>query len=270
MIEQSEETINTCAVCKRKLHHQATTCGNCQTQIRQNLDDLIELYALAENALLPGIGGSGRSTERPIGIRIDALDFIAGNTIIDIVEMWERAIRDHYNLTPYGPATAIRNAGRHNQAQTTLTGCVGFLKAYLPDLCSNYPAIYDLAIEIRQCKKAAERAAGITTRRAWNITCPGSNTDGDECGMTLRITGTDLAETIHCHWCASSWTASRLMAIAITDPASDIWCAPEDAATLIGVDQSTLRRWATKGRIQRRHGLYSLTSIRTIVSEATA
>lgn len=259
-----------CAICARNdISAEQVACQRCASRINTQLTDILEFYALAEKALLPGQSGEGRSTERPLGVRVNALDFVCGFTVVDILESWEKAWRDHYGLAPYGPASSIRNAGRPDQPKINLTHIVAFLKMWLPNACTDYPAMDDFAQEVRDCHQAARTAAGITQRQAWTVTCPASTDDGD-CGRPLKITGEDFDASITCRSCNTTWTVQRLMRVAVTDPNSDIWCAPEDAADYLGIHPGTLRKWATAGKIARRHGLYSLSSIRHVIAQEIA
>lgn len=259
----------TCTVCTRNAVTDRLVCSRCQNRINQQLADILEFYALAENALLPGQGGNGRSTERPLGVRVNALDFVCGYSVVDVLEAWEKDWRDFYELGPYGPASAQRCAGRNNQPATTLTEIVRFLRAWLDKACTDHPAVDDFAGEVRDCHRQAQSSAGITQREAWTVTCPADTDDGD-CGNRLRITGEDFDSSVTCRACGTTWTVQRLMRVAVSDPNSDIWCAPDDAAGYLGIHPGTLRKWAGSGKIERRHGLYSLSSIREAISQGVS
>jgi hypothetical protein len=194
------------------------------------LTDILEFYALAGEALEPGQSGGGRSTERPLGIRVDALDFICGFSVVDVLESWEKEWRDHYKLAPYGPATALRNAGKRDQPKVTLWEIVRFLQIWLDNACRDHPAIDDFATEVKEAHSKARCAAGITQRQAWTVTCP-ADTDTGDCRQPLKITGEDFDGTITCRSCRTTWTIQRLMRVAVTDPNSDIWCAADTAST---------------------------------------
>lgn len=259
----------TCQICTRNQVTDRLTCSRCQTRINMQLTDILEFYALAGDALIPGQSGGGRSTERPLGVRVDALDFICGFSVVDVLESWEKEWRDHYKLAPYGPATALRNAGQPDQPKVTLFEIVRFLQIWLDNACRDHPAIDDFASEVKEVHGKARNAAGITHRQAWTVTCP-ADTDNGDCRQPLKITGEDFDTTVTCRSCRTIWTVQRLMRVAVTDPNSDIWCAPDDAADYLGVHPGTLRKWAGAGKISRRHGLYSLSSIRHVIAQGVS
>ena len=53
----------------------------------------------------------------------------------------------------------------------------------------------------------------------------------------------------------------RLLLITSTTQA-ELWLDPEAAAQLIGVTQSTLRKWGRAGKLPRRNNLYDVSKIR--------
>ena len=67
----------TCVVCAAATET-GMACARCEARIDRQLSDIVEFYAIACGELLPGRGGDGRSGERGLGVRIDALDFVAG------------------------------------------------------------------------------------------------------------------------------------------------------------------------------------------------
>lgn len=259
----------TCTICTRNPVTERLVCSRCQNRLNQQLTDILEFYAIAAHALIPGQGGNGRSTERPLGVRVDALDFVCGYSVVDVLESWEKEWRDHYGLAAYGPASAERNSGKADQPRITLFEIVRFLQIWLDNACRDHPAMEDFAGEVRDCHKQAQTSAGITRREAWTVTCPADTEEGD-CGNSLRITGEDFDGSVTCRACGTTWTVQRLMRVAVSNPNSDIWCAPDDAAGYLGIHPGTLRKWAGSGKIERKHGLYSLSSIREAIAQGVS
>lgn len=77
-------------------------------------------------------------------------------------------------------------------------------------------------------------------------------TDPTPCRYPLRITPGDLHGDIRCPRCGSTWTAQRLLLVALSDPRVTIWAYPTDVADALGIPGSTLRRWRAEERIAVR------------------
>jgi len=265
-----------CNICQRD------TCG-CLHRIHRQLRDITENYTTAEKNLIPGNGGDGRGTERSLGVRLIALDFISGNDVLPQLEEWEKDWRSFFELTPFGMASLQRTieAARSHaespnatdpypQTYRRLTGCVDFISTWVHRAIQEHPAIDEFALELRQMWNISEQAAGKQPINSWMITCPADTHTGD-CGNRLRITGQDFDGHITCRNCQTQWAVERLLRVAAADKQSEIWLAPDDAARLFGIPERTLRAWAQKGYIRRAHGQYEHHSIRAAVSEgATA
>ena len=236
-------------------------CQHCQNVMTRQLDDLLTFYALAGDELTPGIGGDGRSTERGLGVRIDALDFVAGFTIVDVLELWERDWRETFGLGPFGPASEARAAGQPNQAATTLTEVVRFLRIWMAKAAAEHPAIDDFAGELRGCWREAQRAANQMPRTTWRVACP-----TDDCAAPLSVGGQDLAGSVTCKGCKTVWSVDRLLLIVAAESEGAIWMDSETCAMRAGVDERTLRKWANAGKITKKGGRYDYKSIRTAIT----
>lgn len=252
----------TCVVCSGKAA--ALCCERCRMRIDDDLLGISAFHHLAEEELLPGRGGDGRSSERGLGIRIDALDFVSGHTVVDILELWERDIRETYGLTPYGPASLNRCQGAQDQPLAVLSGVVAFLRAWLPRLSQDFLPIDDLAREVHDCWLQAQRAANAAPRTAYRVACPTIDDDGADCGRMLAVAGDDLEGEVTCRSCRTTWSVDWLLTIVAAESERAIWMDPETAASRAGVDERTLRRWARDGKVQREHGRYEYRSIQAM------
>ncbi len=248
-----------CTICGRGADLMA--CQPCQNVMTRQLNDLVTFYALASGELIPGIGGDGRSTERGIGVRVEALDFIAGNVIVEVLESWERDWRESFGLGPFGPASAARSAGAANQPATRLTEVCRFLRVWLPKAAVEHPAIDDFAGELRGCWREAQRAANQLPRTTWRVACP-----TDECAAPISVGGQDLDGAVTCKKCRTLWSVDRLLLIVAAESEGAIWMDPETCAMRAGVDERTLRRWANAGKITKRQGRYDYKSIRQAIT----
>lgn len=227
--------------------------------MRTQLNDILEFYALTEGELEPGRGGSGTtSTEPTLGVRIAALDFLAGNDVIGTLAEWEKAWREDRRLSD-APITT--------KPSTTLSSVIRFLNTWLSLVSESDPAMDEFARELNECWGIARGAARIGSKpRAWTIDCPAdlSNEDTDTptdegiCSNELRITGNDLdlKRRIPCKQCGTSWTVDRLLLVAADTNRSHIWLDAEALCARLGVSRRTLNRWVASGEVAKQHGLY--------------
>jgi len=256
-----------CVICNHPANAQAgerIACPSCETRMRDQLHDVLEFYALAEGELIPGSGGGGRGTERSIGVRIAALDFLAGHDAVAILASWEDNLRDHYELTDT-PTTLTRPS-------PLLSRSVTFITTWLPRACTDFPQIDDLATELRECWSLAQSAARVSPARSLSITCVADDERHQDgiCGKRIPVGIDEIRGRVTCKRCRTDWDVPHLMHVAIATPGAELWADPEAAAGWFNVNTSTLRRWAIAGRITRDHGRYELHSIHTAIAEHTA
>jgi hypothetical protein len=244
-----------CVICQRTTERMA--CEHCQNQMRLQLTNIVDYQALASGNLLPGQGGDGRSTERSLGINVAALDLVGAFDAIAVLESWERIWREDYGLSPYGPASALRDP----TARGTLLGIVSFLQSWLTKSCTEHPAIDEFAHELRTLHRSCQQAAGQTQRAAWRVTCPADVEDG-ECGNQLRVSGQDFGGQVTCRACNTTWPVDRLLHVVATSRHAELWLDPEAASEWLGVHTGTLRKWAKDGRIKRERGRYEVHSLK--------
>jgi hypothetical protein len=114
----------TCIVCQRiEAADGWTVCRGCLDRVDDDLARIVELTALAAGRLIPetrpGNGGRSVPGSRP-PLSVDALDDCIGHDVLPVLEDWERAIRAHYGLTPYGVASAARNGSRTSDPITRM------------------------------------------------------------------------------------------------------------------------------------------------------
>ena len=200
-------TEHPCIICQHPTDRAA--CQRCTMRIGRHLSGIVEFAALARGEMLPGQGGDGRSTERSLGIRLDALDLVAGFDVLPVLESWERLFREEWGLAPWGPTTELRGAGQADQAAAYLVGTVAFLRGHLERI-AEHPAVGDFSHEVARCWQQARNAARRQPRQAWRVTCP-ADTDDGECGELLRVTGEDFGGSVTCRACRTSWPTERLL-----------------------------------------------------------
>ena len=261
-----------CLICKKKSTDRV--CMPCVSKVRRQLQDLLDFYSDAEGNLLPG-RGSGRASERGLGIRLDALDYVAGFDILPSLEDWERDFRRVFGLTSFGEASAERFERNCRESPDAsphwieLKECVRFLMRWLDRAVEEYEAIDEFARELHGLWRKAQAAAGQQPRTSWRVTCPAD--DGDrECGQPLRISGEDFDSQISCRKCGAQWPVERLLRVVASSRHAELWLDPEAAATWFGIPSRELRRWAQAGRIKRKNNRYESHSIREAISAGSS
>lgn len=256
-----------CVVCSKPMDRERVgermACPSCQTQMSIHLVDVLEFYALAEGELLPGSSTGARGTERSIGVRIAALDFLAGHDVVAVLALWESEWRETYGLS-VDPMIA--------RPVPSLSRSVAFLQTWLPRACTDHPAIDEFARELRECWGLAQSAARVSPARSLSITCVADDERHDDgiCGKRIPVSVDEIRGRVTCSRCRTTWDVPHLMHVAIATPGAELWADPEAAAGYFRVGVSTLRRWASNGRIAREHGRYELHSIHTAIAEESA
>lgn len=129
-------------------------------------------------------------------------------------------------------------------------------------LMSIDPQIVDFTKDLNKWVGQATRYAGRADKPAATILCPAliTNDTGQDKDCGHRLVLYDGVTEIGCPGCGAKWTKTRLMAVAAYSK-GEAWIDTEAAAAVAGVDASTLRRWAARGKVQRKRGRYLLQSL---------
>jgi hypothetical protein len=234
-------------------------CSKCQKRMNQRLNDILNYKKIVSNELILGKGGDGRSMEQTIGIRINALDFATGLTVLNTLETWEQRWRQHFKLSPYGPASLKRNRGKE-QTDALTTGIIGFLQSWIDAACDQYPDIEQFHNDLDICWRTARTAANQQPRTAWRVTCP-TDTENGECGNMLRVSGEDFDGSITCRQCQTIWPTYRLLMVVVSSTEALLWLDAQAISTVVGVTERTIRTWAQQEQVQRRNGLYNFQDV---------
>lgn len=258
-----------CEVCSKK--SDGRVCIRCVSAMSRQLEDLRVFRSDAAGNLLPSGSGDRRSSERGLGVRLDALDLVAGFDVLPLLEEWERDWRRFFDLEAFGPASAARARLRPFHCDVTsarLGESVRFLQQHLRQACDGHPAISDFARELRTLWRQSQAAAGAQPRTSWLVACP-ADLESGECGRSLRITGEDFDSEICCKGCGTVWPVERLLRVVASSRSGELWLDPEAAARWFGIPSRELRRWAARGRIKRSKGRYESHSIRAAISASS-
>jgi len=279
------EWATVCCLCTAQLEH-GHLCPRCRHRLARYLDDIERLTLDAYTQTDPRAGTGGRRTvpaSRP-PLVLDALDpeltlirLIPGDEssdvpMLEVLESWERSIREDRGLAPYGAASEARAVLAGNDSPTvTLIGVLGFLRTEL-EWCATEPS-YDLAEYARQlrlCRQAVARWDIDAPPKGWRIPCPTVTPDG-ECGRVLHVSRGDgtSTTTVYCRGCDRDWDIERLLRVAGRD--ADVWVDIEAAAHLAGVHERTIRKWVARGHVTRRGQLVRVLDVRSYADQlATA
>lgn len=278
-----------CAICNKPLRQQeAHTCQPCHTRINQALNEILDLalqaHAQTEPVITLGTGRTSLGSKPPITIdaidpeltlvRLNENDPSSDTPILEILEDWERTIREERHLTPYGIASEARlanigplhGATWANHTPITLTGVIQFLRTQTPWVCSHQDInVKQYAQHLQLCVSALKRWSLDNQGPRWLIPCPTLNEKGD-CGNKLFISRDD--ETTYCRQCARTWEVKRLIRVAGRN--ADVWVDIEAAATLAGVTERTIRNWVKAKHVAKRGQLVRVLDIRNHADTMTA
>lgn len=277
-----------CILCARRdrtteIDH-GHVCPGCLQRISSNLTDLLALALLATVEPRNG-AGSGRTvpgSKPPINVdgidpALALVDVGCGPTaLLEILESWERLVREARGMSPYGPASAARmehlelDPHEHPHPTTiTLTGVVGFLRASLPWWATSPDQpIDDFADEVRLCHRALARWNPDRGPKSWRVPCPTMTTSGADCGYLIPVTRVASDERVDCPRCGRIWETDRLLAVAGRD--ADVWVDIEAAVAATGIPEGAIRRWARSGLVRRLHGQYAIVDIRNATAKGLA
>jgi hypothetical protein len=244
-------------------------CRGCATRLVSDLREILRLAADAAVWIAPQQRTTG--TDRPVftskpPVNVEAIspelaliELLPGDAssavpIVEMLEMWERVIREDHNLLAFGPASAMR-AG---QGTAPLTGVVEFLSTYVAlaveredfDVVTFADHVRRSVAILRRWDVDLDRS---TTR--YRMPCP-TMTDDGECSNTLHVTS---GEDVYCRSCGRLWDSTRLLAVAGQNV--DIWLDSEAISSYLGIPIRTIQHWGKTGKVQRRGLLYRLADI---------
>jgi hypothetical protein len=258
-----------CVLCSARGRRTDLESGHvCQACLTRIGDELSEILTLAANASVEPISGRGQGRSVPSSkppINVDGVDpaltmVTDCATVLDLVEAWERMIRECRGMAPYGPVSAQRAQMWGASTAVTLTGCVGFLRASLPWWAdSPDQPLEDFAGEIHACRRALAKWDPDREPMGYVAFCP-----TDDCGARIRYHSPD--EAVTCPRCHVTRDVPTLVAVVMATHDADIWADPETAALHYGISVSRLRVWAQNGRVERKRGRYRIERVSTTTS----
>lgn len=254
-------TETTCSLCRNPLQA-VGLCFWCNRKLHTQLDDLFVYWKSAHDELLPGKSGNGgRSSERTIGLNVNALSFVAGDDILAFLHEWEKLIREERKLTP--PALVPRKPTLEQEIHEA----VYFARVHLP-WSSSQPWIADFADELAAVHALGKTAAKDFAEKPTKIACPATLGDGELCGTKLKLNKDDPLASFRCPTCESEWNTLRLIAVALSNDTSTIWLDADAIASYLGTTASGVHKFAKRNNIHRRGEQYDFRQLVAIRKEA--
>ena len=238
-----------CHICDQHHNTASQVCPHCQAQISGNLARLsVNYLASVEPDLTPRPPkeGHGTPSSRPPA-SIAWLSWREGSDITAVLLAWADDWATHYQLTGRIPGT--------------VDGLCMWLRNHISRAALTHPAIVDFADEVHTLVRMSRRYAGQSQPTRHKLLCPAIPDGEPECQQPIWIeAGLAPDDLIRCRTCDAKWTHERLLMI-VTISKDEAWVDEEVAARWAGCGESTLRRWAKSGKVQREHGKYNLATI---------
>lgn len=252
--ESGSIVLSDCPICqrKRKPDTKWLVCDPCATRVRQRLADLPALHKEAHYCLQPQRGGHGTNSGEPTsGVNITALDFVAGQAILNLLHEWEKLIRAERQLAP--PALIPKQPSIEAEVLATVTFHIRHLPWTLEqNWCDEY--IREIA-QLHSTGMAAARRFVDPTKR---IPCPTTVGEHETCNFPIPVKGNDLLEPVDCKRCKTQWTPARLIAVAMTTPGQEVWLDIEAISGWVGLSEKQVRRICKKLHIPKRGQLFDV------------
>ena len=271
----------TCVLCAARGRQRQLEAGHCCAGCAQWLHDAltsISEYALEAAAWIrprPGSGHTGVPTygsKPPINlsavdpecelIELNVGDESSAVTILEMLEAWERSVREDRGLAPYGPASLSRARGYGTSA--TLVGCIDFLAGQVEWMTTDPDfGLEEMADHVRRAAAILRRWTDTDGQIGTRIACPSIVEEGT-CGKPIRIS--TEGEPVTCRGCGYTWTVEWLIRVAGED--ADGWADMEAVCRLSGLHERTIRRWAKAGKVRKRGLLYNVRDVSQSVKAA--
>jgi hypothetical protein len=244
-------TETNCSLC-RNIVKSAGLCFWCDRKMHSQIDDLYVFWKAAHDELLPGKSGSGgRSSERTIGLNVNALSWVAGDDILGFLHEWEKLIREARGLMP--PALVPRKPTLEDEIKEA----VHFARVHL-SWSGRQEWINDFAEELKVIHSMGKSAAKAFSEKVARIPCPCTLGDGSFCGYKLKVNKDDPFASFRCPTCESDWNTLRLIAVALSNTSTPVWLDSEAIAGYVNMTVRNVQQFAKRNSIERRGEMYNL------------
>ncbi|MDI1290001.1 MAG: hypothetical protein PSX37_08660 [bacterium] len=319
---QQDDGTNACVTCatrgdETKLK-EGLVCDKCRGRIGRNLSDILRLCDRAAEHVQPGRGSSGGGRgvfeSRPPAV-LEAIDpELAAVTVfhgehkrgslLELLESWERLIRQERGFAAYGLASDLRQSLRQpvmpsdatpdgrtdldrwfqakdihrsvrvpSLGQVTLTGVVTFLRSQVDWMCDtpDFP-IADFANEIHAAWSTVRHWGSDGEPAGTIVLCP-TLVDGNDngiCGEKLRVSILTEIEGRDDHrrpvWCQTCGAVRKPDQLLAASGADDAYLSAAMIAEYLPVAEGTIRTWAKAGKVKRDGRLFRLGDVKEQVT----
>lgn len=237
-----------CSICNR--HTDNAACRGCMAKVTKALQELPDLHWKAGFFLTPARTGSGTvSAERSIGINVNALDFVVGTDLLNILHSWEVIIRRDRQLTP--PALVPAPESIEDAVGKTCQFHIEHLEWSMSQVWA-----LEFVAEVLGLHARGRAAAKEFKEQVRRIPCP-----TDDCKKFVVIDVDDLTADVSCFGCKQSWTVLRLVALAMSNPNRKFFLDVEAIALWLQMTQREVYRLIKKFDIEKRGKMYDLAAI---------
>ena len=249
---QERDQMN-CTICQRATKKEGA-CVVCELKVKACLTELPALQYEAGNHLAPARTGSGAvSSERSIGINVNALDFSMATDLLHIMHGWEVPIRIGRGLTP--PAYLDKEPTIEAEVDATCS----FHLAHL-DYSLFQPWAVEFASDVYGLHAKGRAAAKKFSEQARRIPCP-----TDDCKRFVVIDVENLSDEVSCFGCKQSWTVARLVKLAMSNPNRKFFLDVEAISLWLKISQREIYRIVKRHDIEKRGSLYNFGDILKVV-----
>ena len=218
--------------------------------LKSNLAELPELQQGAASFVSPSRSGSGSpSTERSIGLNVNALDYSMGKELLGLLHKYEALIRRGRSLTP--PALLDREA----TVELEVAATVSFHLAHL-EWTVQQDWVEEFAGLVKELHSKGMACNKKFIEQPRRIPCP-----TDECRSHIVIDIENLLAGVTCHKCRTSWTLYRLLALAMANPNRTFWLDIDAICLWMNITKVNLNKIVREHNIPMKHGLYDISAI---------
>jgi hypothetical protein len=189
------------------------------------------------------------TTERSIGVNVNALDYAVGGELLGILHSWEAEIRSARQLTP--PALVKQLATIELEVEATCSFHIAHL-----DWTASQEWIGDFYNEVKELHQRGMGAAKRFVEKPRRIPCP-----TDDCKKFIVIDVEFLLGDVKCFGCKNEWSLLRLIALAMSNKTKKFYLDVEAIALWLGVSERQVWKIIKANSVSRKGQLYDISEI---------
>ena len=189
------------------------------------------------------------TTERSIGVNVNALDYACATELLGIMHSWESEIRSARQLTP--PALIKALATIELEVEATCTFHLTHLEWSI-----GQDWIGDFYNEVKELHQRGMGAAKRFVEQPRRIPCP-----TDDCKKFIVIDVEFLMGDVKCFGCKNEWSLLRLIALAMSNKTKKFYLDVEAIALWLGVSERQVWKIIKANSVSRKGQLYDISEI---------